>query len=376
MKKTLLYLAAAVLIAVFPACGVDEVEINNVEDFEAYVLDEMDFQNIPAAAVLVFEGEEVLYENYFGSSNLEQDLPLAADHLFLMASVSKVITATALLQLHETGAFELNDRINDYLPFNVSVPSYSTDITFQMLLTHTSGIADNFDEMDKHYYYGQDSPIALSFFIENYLVPGGMYYDGDKNFTGAEPGTEHEYSNIGTALIGVLVEELSGTDFNTYCQQNIFSPLGMEQTSWRLDQANGTIVTPYDDIDGENQAIVHYTNTDYPNGGLRTTARDMHQFLKAFVQGGLANNHQLLSAETINDMIRLQIPNLSDEMGLHLFLMDQENNLWGHDGGEQGVATIVGFNPNTKIGAIIFTNQGEADVEEWLSQAYTLGVKL
>ena len=102
----------------------------------------------------------------------------------------------------------------------------------------------------------------------------------------------------------------------------------------------------------------------------------MFQFISAFVQNGQSNNYQLLKASTIEKMTTLQIPNLSEEMGLHLFLMDKTEKLWGHDGGEQGVATTMAFNLDTKIGAIIFTNQGEADLEELLLEAYDLGIAL
>jgi hypothetical protein len=102
----------------------------------------------------------------------------------------------------------------------------------------------------------------------------------------------------------------------------------------------------------------------------------MFKFLNAFVNNGASNNHQLLNSSTINSMITPQIPAIDNEVGLHLFLMNSENELWGHDGGEQGVATIMAFNPITKIGAIILTNQGEVDLDEILVEAYKLGLKL
>ena len=173
-----------------------------------------------------------------------------------------------------------------------------------------------------------------------------------------------------------MVQQISGIDFDDYCKQNIFDPLGMTNTSWRLDEISQTIVQPYDYVNGQNEAIDHYTFTDYPNGGLRSTGKDMFKFLSAFVQEGTANNYQLLNAETISSMITPQIPSLANDMGLHLFLMNTANNLWGHDGGEQGAATIMAFNPTTNIGAIVLTNQGEADLDEILVEAYKFGLEL
>lgn len=381
MKSIMMNLLVIIpLLVSFQNCNNEENDINSTTDnnttkFEAYIQDEMDFQKIPAISVLVFKENDILYENYFGKAQLQQNVPLENDHLFLLASISKVVTATALLQLNEDKLLSLDDNINDYLPFKVSIPNQAADITFRMLLTHTSGIADG-SALDDQYYYGEDSPVELNFFLENYLVPNGGFYNASENFYNFSPGTDYEYSNIGNALIGLLVEHISGMSFNAYCRQNIFSPLGMNETYWRLDEISQTIVQPYNFIKGQFETIQHYTFTDYPNGGLRSTGRDMFKFLRAFVNNGKSNNHQLLNTNTINSMISPQIPALDNEVGLHLFLMNSENGLWGHDGGEQGVATIMAFNPSTKIGAIILTNQGEVDLDEILVEAYKLGLSL
>lgn len=362
----------------FQGCSKDNFDITNVEEFELYLADEMAFQDIPAMSVLLFKEDEVLYEKYLGQSNIQQNRSLGNNHLFLLASISKVVTATALLQLYEDGAFGLDDNINDYLPFNVSVPNQTTPITFRMLLTHTSAIADG-PALDGQYYYGEDSPTDLSDFLENYLVPGGTFYSATENFYNFEPGTQHEYSNEGSALIAVLVENIANQGFNAYCKANIFQPLGMNNSFWRLDesvQSGNPIVQPYNYQNGEFQAIQHYTFTDYPNGGLRSTARDMHRFARAFVKGGNSNNHQLLKANTVNELLRPQIPNIDSQVGLHIFIMNAEHNLWGHDGGEQGTATIMAFNLNTKVGAIIFCNQGDADLDKILEDSYKLGLTL
>jgi len=355
-------------------CSQEDIDIDTVAEFEAYLQDEIDAQDIPAMSIILFRADEVLYEKYTGQANVEQNIPLAADHIFLLASVSKVITATALLQLYEDGLFTLDEPINDYLPFDISVPGYNTPITFRMLLTHTSGIADG-SALDDQYYYGQDSPVALADFLEDYLVPGGAFYRASEHFHDFEPGTQHEYSNVGSALIGLLVEQISGMDFNAYCKEHIFQPMGMEHTFWRLNEAQQsgtTIVQPYDYTGNRLEAIPHYTFTDYPNGGLRSTGSDLMNFLSIFVNDG----GPLLQPTTVQAMITPQIPQIDGEVGLHLFLMNTRNTLWGHDGGEQGVATVMAFNLDSKVGVIILTNQGDADLDELLVEAYELGLKL
>jgi len=368
-------LFASFLIFNFSYCDSDEIEINNTSDFEEFLAGEMDQQKIPAMSVLIFNEDEILQEDYLGQSNIRQNAALRSDDLFLLASVSKVVTATALLQLQEDGRLELDDDINSFLPYTVNVPDQSTNITFRQLLTHTSGIADS-DALDGQYYFNEDSPVALGAFIQDYLSTSGNLYDASENFHNFAPGSQYEYSNVGNALIGVLVEQISGLDFNTYCKQNIFAPLGMTNTFWRLDEISGTIVTPYDFVNGENEPIRQYTFTDYPNGGLRSTASDLSKFFRAFIREGQTNGVELLEAATIEAMLTPQIPSINNGVGLHLFVMDSAHNLWGHDGGEQGVATIVGFNVDTKVGVIALTNQGEAKLEEVLAQAYKYGLTL
>ena len=306
------------LLGSLQSCNTDDVEISGIADYEEFIQDEMDFQKIPAMSMLIFKENEVLYESYLGKSNIVQNAVLATNDLFLLASVSKVVTATALLQLFDDGLFSLDDPINYYLPFEVNIPNHTTKITFRMLLTHTSGIADG-SALDSQYYYGEDPQISLSFFLENYLVPGGSFYNAKENFYDFEPGTKHEYSNEGNALIGLLVEEISGTDFSAYCKDYIFKPLNMNNSFWRLDEISQTIVQPYNYANRTFEAIEHYTFTDYPNGGLRSTGRDLHKFLSAFVQGGVSNTYQLLEASTIASMITPQIPLIDKELGAFIF---------------------------------------------------------
>ena len=375
MKKLFPIVSIIIFTILFTNCKKKTVTINNAAEFESYLNKQMDKQKIPALSVLIFEGSTVLYENYLGKSHIKNKVDLKSDHVILLASVSKVITATALLQLYDQGLFGLDDKINDYLPFNVTTQYSATDITFKMLLTHTSGIADG-SALDNQYYYGEDSPVALKYFLENYLVAGGEFYNEKENFYDAEAGSDFQYSNVGNALIGLLVQEISGLDFNDYCKQNIFTPLGMNNSHWRLDETTETIVTPYERKFGKYKEIEHYTFTDYPNGGLRSNCRDLHTFLSTFALGGTQNGYQLLQTSTINEMITPQIPSLDNTMGLHLFLMNKDNNLWGHDGGEKGISTIMAYNPTTKIGAIILTNQSDINLDDILVESYKFGLKL
>jgi hypothetical protein len=94
---------------------------------------------------------------------------------------------------------------------------------------------------------------------------------------------------------------------------------------------------------------------------------------RAFVNGGELEGVRILQASTLSQMTTLQVPDLSDEVGLHLFLMDAANNIWGHDGGEEGVSTYAGWNPTTKKGVIILCNASDAKLEGIFERGMALG---
>ncbi len=355
-------------------CAVNDHH-NSLSSLQELINNEINVQGIPALSILIFKNDNIIYEDYFGKANIEKNIKLKEDHIFLAASVSKTITATALMQLYDRGKFDLDSSINEYLPFSIIIPGYSDNITFRMLLTHTSAIADNEDVLDDHYFYNEDSSISLSEFFASIFTLGGEHYDEWYNFHNFAPGEDFEYSNTGSALIAYLVEEISGLDFNTYCRENIFHPLDMNNTHWMLSEINSdNLVRPYLLYNGDYEFTGHYTFTDYPNGGLRTNVQDMFKFLTAYVSGGVFNGEELLKEATVKQILSKQIPHIDDTVGLHWFQMNRKHNLWGHDGGEDGVSTIMAFNQETKTGAIILTNGDDAELEEILEKAYLYGI--
>jgi len=345
------------------------------EALDDFIRNQMTEQGLPAIATIVFKNDNILYESYFGKANREENIDLAKDHLFLIGSISKTITATALLRLYDQGKFDLDDEINKYLPFEVNVPNQTTPITFRMLLTHTASLSD-WEALYGNYTYGGDTDITLASFIESYFSENGSRYYEDENFLDAEPGTTFEYSNAGTALIGVLVEEISGISFTDYTQQHIFTPLNMKTTSWTLENITQTISQPYEKEGDEFVAVDHYTFPDYPNGWLRTTPRELSIFISTLTNKWSFNNYVLLEESTVDQMLQLQVPLIDETVGLHMFLTQEELGLWGHNGWEQWVSTEMVFDPISKVGIIIFTNTSDADLEGMYIKGFELGKKM
>jgi CubicO group peptidase (beta-lactamase class C family) len=298
-------------------------------------------------------------------------MPATADTLFMIASVSKTITATALMQLYEQGKFKLDDDINRYLPFKVRIPEApNVPITFRQLLNHTSSIGDNVayincpgtcsygSSLSAFVTKGADSPISLADLMKGYLVPGGAYYDPTENFGTNPPGTKSEYSNMGIVLAGYLVEVISGVPFDQYCRDNIFTPLGMNKTSWRLAGIDQSILAmPYDKDDSGFTPYGQYGEPDYPDGMLRTSVNELARFVSAYMQGGRFEGRQILKPTSVQDMLRSQTP-LDPRQGFVWYKRERSGGwrVWGHDGSDNGAGAKMWFDPDRKVGVILVTN--------------------
>ncbi len=225
------------------------------------------------SACMVIEGETRWCGGY-GDRDPGQGLPAYPSTPFLLASVSKTVGAVANMMAVEDGLLDLDAPINDSLDFTVTHPDDpSTPITLRRLMTHTSGIADNWDIMDAHYVDG-DSPEALGAFLESYLTPGGADYralDNPLDMTGGWV--------------------LSDVDLN--------------------EVAVPTLVEG-----GEFVTVPHFGVPDYPDGQLRTDAHSMARFLSMMDNGGIFEGTRLLTEDSVDEMLTPPYNNLDDTQGL------------------------------------------------------------
>jgi len=309
----------------------------------------------------------------YGVKNYETQKRVNDSTLFMIASCSKPVTALAILKLYDQGKINLDDNINNYLPFSITNPFYPTDsITFRMLLTHTSSLQDNWEIMDPLYTVetGGDSSIKLSDYIKDYFLPSGKFYCANKNFLNKKPGEYWEYSNMGYALLGLLIENISGSTFSEFMLNEIFIPLKMNNSYWFLkDIPHDNIAHPHK-LPEKNtdftqpKVLKHYGYPDFPDGQLRTTVKDYIQIVKLILNKGLVSNKRFIKEETINLFHTVQFPSVNKYQAIAWNFNEFENGLYyllmprlpSHTGGDPGVATVVSYNPKNKTGAIVFLN--------------------
>jgi CubicO group peptidase (beta-lactamase class C family) len=199
--------------------------------------------------------------------------------------------------------------------------------------------------------------IELEAFLQHYLVVGGSSYHDEKNFIQPAPGRKFEYSNMGYALLGYLVERISKMPFDKYCQRHLFAPVEMRQTNGFLDDIDpGRLAIPYTFSDSQKicQKQQQSTFPDNPAGQLRCNISDLAKFLACWINDGSFNG------KTVIDSMAVQTLTPKDmSLGFHtwfLYLLNTETPMYSHNGHSPGVSTYMLYDPYSKNGLAILMN--------------------
>jgi CubicO group peptidase (beta-lactamase class C family) len=362
-----------------PATSLDaETGAGASSDLQADLLSLMEKGDIPGLAGAVLVDGEIVWMGALGTADFKTERPMTTSTVLNIGSVSKLVTSTAVLQLFQEGKIDLDEDVNQYLPFAVQHPSGFGPITVRQLLTHTSGIQDG-NSYGESYACG-DPAVTLEKWLRGYLVPGGTYYDRD-NFLESGPGTTFEYSNVGYGLLGMVAQQVSGQEFSELTRKKIFAPLDMESTGWMLaDVDSNRLATPYWVVregvepDSDEQALLPegpfetgeyvpfclYSFYNYPDGLLRTTIEDLTAFVQATIPGKSVGE-PLLSQETRQQVFRNQIPEIETDgrtQGLGWRRNDTRTFgiLWGHGGADPGVRAHVLHRPGDGVTVLAMSN--------------------
>lgn len=353
MKKNIITLIPLSFLFLINSCSVINTDVEEFSNFDGEIQKEMSSNQIPSLSACVIKNDKIVWEKYYGNSAVSNSLPDSGS-IYSIASVSKTIIVTAVMQLYEKGLINLDADINEYLPIKIRNPHYpEIKITVRILLTHTSGLAwpvDDYEVPGFYNYYPLDSAPPLSEWIPQYVLPGGSHYVNPV-WKNTLPGEQELYSNIGSAILGYIVEVVSGMDFNSYSKLNIFTPMKMNNTSYSYEELNmNKVVKRY----WENyQLIEPYRQLHFPAQSLKTTMEDYSHLIIAYMNGGIYKGTRILQESSIKEILEIHNP----ASGICLIWVKSLNNWYGHSGGETGVATHVEFHPERKVGLIIFSNK-------------------
>jgi len=341
----------------------------------------MEEGGIPSIQAGIVIQDELIWAKDYGS-------PSGLESVYMVASISKTITATVFLQLYERNLIDLNEDINSYIPFEVRHPSYpTTEITFRMLLAHESGLNRYFYYSDNYAYdndvlewgneaLGTNYTIwsyhpTLEEFLHGSFTPSGPYYSPD--IWEWRPGLRFLYSSAGYLLLEYLVECITNQTFAMYVQENIWDPLGMTSSGYNANDFVDVTATPFERIGGISIELPIYNYNNLAAGGLRTTVSDLAKFMIAHMNQGESNGYQLLKAESVESMHQTQnifggkeVGNLYwAGYGLGWSLYTQ--GIQGHSGSLPGYGCHMLYNESDagSYGIITITNLNSAWEQEW-----------
>jgi CubicO group peptidase (beta-lactamase class C family) len=250
----------------------------------------------PSAVIAVANAETTILTH---AVSHPERAPAREDSIFLLASITKPIVATAIMRLVEEGRLLLSDPIVKY------IPEFETfgkgRVTVWHVLTHTSGL--------------DESSWWREMMFEQRASADELVWMACRCALRFEPGTRFEYNTLAFVLLGELIARLSGLPYPEYLDQHIFRPLGMRDTSFAPSSAQQPrampVYPPPAEPEGE-QRIRYFSSLAAPGGGLWSTTADLVAFGQALLRDGRSGDYHLLSPAAIEVMSRLHTPGLID----------------------------------------------------------------
>ncbi|KMP91459.1 penicillin-binding protein [Bacillus wiedmannii] len=328
----------------------------NPKDVEAFtnkvIPEKMKKENAAGVALVVVKDNQILFQKGFGFSDKEKNTPIDPKKtVFRLASISKVFTASAVMQLVEQGKIDINKDIVNYMGGLKYQNKMGEPVTMEHLLTHTTGF-DYVDPRPEDIHYQENDYTMLKDYV------------GDNMPTVVrKPGDTYTYDNFASMLQGYIVQSLTNTPFYKYMAKNIFYPLEMHNSSFVMTNfIKEKLATGYD---AKGNAIPFYQTrpTDMPQGSMFSTGSDVGNFMIAQLSDGKFKNNQILQKETVEDMQKTKFalhpkyPNMT--YGFEFFSPQSHNGqyVFGKGGNIPGFSSLMWLIPEHKIGVFVVTNK-------------------
>jgi len=305
----------------------------------------------PALSLAVVTDNKIVFSKGYGMADLEKKVPARSDTVYRLASLTKSLTAVAVMQLVEAGKLDLDAPIQEYWP---SFPEKQWTITPRQLLTHMAGVRHNkWSETSSTQHYASIAD-AINVFKDDPLL--------------FEPETKYSYSTQGYVLLGGAIESASGVSYLQYLSEHIFKPAGMTQTA--ADDSGATIPNRamgyrkgffgLSWLGGVRTAPPHDTSIKLSAGGLVSTVEDMARFAIALSEG------QLVRPESLDKMWTKPKTRDGKESDYGFgFLVSEKNGQQRvfNDGSQTGTRTFLYLIPGAKFAVSLMTNLEKADCE-------------
>jgi CubicO group peptidase (beta-lactamase class C family) len=311
----------------------------------------------------VVKDGEIFFANGYGYADIEQKIPVDAEKtLFRVASLSKLFTATAAMQLYEQGAIALDGDVSQYLEGWQLENPYSEAVTPAQMMMHTDGTTQRL--------------VGLGARTKALIQPLAKYLPEYMPPINYPPGKFYSYSNHSIALLGYIVEKISGMPFSEYIEKNIFQPLEMSRSSFEqppMPELLDNLATGYQVQNGEAKPVPYLYLNIAPAAALATTATDMAHFMLAHLQQGSYQDSVILEPETVDLMhsthyqVHPKLPGTS--YGFRERLINNKRAI-GHLGSLRGYSSLLTLIPEENIGIFIVTNSFNGIHDKFISRFF------
>lgn len=343
---------------------------------ENLIINIMKQMQIPGLTIAIIQDGELVYSGGFGARNLEINLPMTEKTLFGIGSITKSFTALAIMQLVEQGKIELNSPLNKYIDFKLG--SKRNPITIHHALSHSSGIPD---------LNGAVLAIAKGSGFMDPLYPMSSRKDFLLHLNGAfkeilyEPDKNFLYNNDLFTSLGLIIESITGMEYDVYIKENILKPLGMNKSFFSRDEfeREDNKATGYVSIkkDEPLKGIEHLCDyLLYAPGGLITTVTQMVNYMKGLMNGGVFEGNQIIKKSSLEQMWchHIEIPEnnrysvaTKGWYGYGWITEDFFDHVLIHHGGSiPGISAICAMVPEKKLGIVVGINRDLGEMRKIL----------
>ncbi|MEO6236036.1 MAG: serine hydrolase domain-containing protein [Vicinamibacterales bacterium] len=318
----------------------------------------------PAISVAVMEKGKIVYAQAFGAADVENGVAVTPDTRFRTASIAKTMTATAVLQLYERGALDLDAPIQTYCS---AFPQKPWPVTARQLLGHVAGV--------RHYAKPGESSGTQHFFT---VAESLRIFANDPLLF--EPGTKYSYTTYGFSVLGCAIEGVSKMSYGDYMRTRVFEPAGMTHTSlddlylvipgrargyFRLDQASFDQLPPAGQaiatVGGVYNASLHDTSMKTPGGGLLSTPTDLMMFATALFDGKLLKPETLQLMWTSQKTRDGKLTDYGYGWGIG---SNPGRRMASHGGNQAGASSTFVVDTTNHLALAIMANLEDADLSE------------
>ena len=323
-----------------------------LKQFDEFVARQMKFDKTPGLTV-GFIKDGFVWTKGYGFADLENKVPAKPESAYRLASVSKSMTAVAVMQLVEKKKIDLDAEVQTYVSY---FPKKQWPVTVRQVLGHIGGISHYKNAANElHIKEHRNTREAIAIFQDFDLV--------------AEPGTRYNYSSYGYNLLAAIVEAASGMSFGDYMKQNVWGPAGMADT--RLDDPEDVIpnrVRGYRLLEGQvkNSEFVDISSR-FGGGGTRSTVPDLLKYATGLMEGRLLNNESMIAASTSMSTRDGRLTNYAMGWDTTPFA---GRYMLTHSGGQQETTTLLYVLPTRKLALAIALNYENGDPGIYLDRLF------